>query len=153
MNIGVNISQMKVISHRGNLNGANPARENTQQYIIDALIEGYDVEVDVWYQDGSYFLGHDAPNHKVDYCFLLHTGMWLHCKTVETLVELYKDIRLNVFFHEKDIAITSMGYLFTAPGLPLWKRSVAVMPEMSEGWDISDAYGVCTDYPLNYKRW
>ena len=42
---------MYLISHRGNVNGKNPDRENSPLYIKAALTLGYDVEVDVWYID------------------------------------------------------------------------------------------------------
>ena len=40
---------MKLIAHRGNIDGPNPERENSPEYIEEALKAGYDVEVDVWY--------------------------------------------------------------------------------------------------------
>jgi hypothetical protein len=49
---------MKFISHRGNLSGRNPESENSPSYINMALKLGYDVEVDVWYIDGKWYLGH-----------------------------------------------------------------------------------------------
>ena len=36
------------ISHRGNINGRNSEMENHPEYIMAALREGYDVEIDVW---------------------------------------------------------------------------------------------------------
>ena len=36
------------IAHRGNLKGPNQRFENEPSYIIEALKEGFDVEVDVW---------------------------------------------------------------------------------------------------------
>ncbi len=39
---------MFLISHRGNISGKLPERENTVDYIQEALGLGYDVEVDVW---------------------------------------------------------------------------------------------------------
>ena len=47
---------MKIISHRGNLNGENPNLENTKQYIDTAMNEGFDVEVDLWNIDNKYYL-------------------------------------------------------------------------------------------------
>ena len=60
---------MRLISHRGNLNGPNPERENHPDYIQDALWQRYDVEVDVWGIEGEYqmelWLGHDEPLYRV----------------------------------------------------------------------------------------
>ena len=41
---------MIFISHRGNLEGPNPERENNPDYISEALERVYSVEVDVWYE-------------------------------------------------------------------------------------------------------
>ena len=38
---------MIYISHRGNTNGKNPARENTKSYIDEAIAKGFDVEIDI----------------------------------------------------------------------------------------------------------
>jgi len=47
------------ISHRGNINGRIEEAENRPDYIEDTLRLGYDVEVDVWFLDGKFYLGHD----------------------------------------------------------------------------------------------
>ena len=41
---------MILISHRGNLKGINPQRENEPLYIVEALEKGFDVEIDVWWK-------------------------------------------------------------------------------------------------------
>ena len=38
---------MKIISHRGNVRGAIPDRENRPSYIDCAIGNGYDVEIDL----------------------------------------------------------------------------------------------------------
>ena len=40
---------MKLIAHRGNIDGAKPLDENNPEYIDTAISKGYDVEVDVYY--------------------------------------------------------------------------------------------------------
>ena len=45
---------MKLISHRGNINGKQLDLENDPKYIENAIKQGYDVEVDIWYTDGFY---------------------------------------------------------------------------------------------------
>ena len=62
--------KIKLISHRGNLNGVNPDRENSPSYIQKAIFAGYDVEIDVrWWNDGIW-LGHDTPDWEVPISFL-----------------------------------------------------------------------------------
>ena len=38
---------MILISHRGNVNGKLPNRENTISYIKEAIAKGFDVEIDI----------------------------------------------------------------------------------------------------------
>ena len=51
---------MLLIYHRGNLNGIQKKRENSQTYINEALSKGYYVELDVRFTDDKFFLGHDT---------------------------------------------------------------------------------------------
>ena len=61
---------MILISHRGNFKGRNPEKENHPDYIKDAIERGYHVEVDVWVNNGIFYLGHDEPQWRVDVDFL-----------------------------------------------------------------------------------
>jgi hypothetical protein len=50
---------MILISHRGNINGKQPNKENHSLYIFEAIKQGFQVEIDVWFIDGKFKLGHD----------------------------------------------------------------------------------------------
>jgi glycerophosphoryl diester phosphodiesterase len=77
---------MKIIAHRGNLKGPNPERENSPEYLLEAVEAGYDCEVDVWYDDNNQlYLGHDNPKYKVDHEFLNNKAFWCHAKNLEAL--------------------------------------------------------------------
>ena len=58
---------MKIISHRGNLNGPRERTSKQQENnpdIIDFVIKkGYDVEIDIRQINNNLFLGHDVPNY------------------------------------------------------------------------------------------
>ena len=60
---------MILISHRGNLNGKTDD-ENKPKYIEEALSQGFDVEVDVWYDNKQFYLGHDEPQYLIQKDFL-----------------------------------------------------------------------------------
>ena len=62
---------MILISHRGNINEVNLERENTQSYIQEAIDLGYDVEIDIRYIDGKFWLGHDESDYEVNLSWLL----------------------------------------------------------------------------------
>lgn len=65
---------MKIISHRGNLDGPTPDRENSPDFIKKALKSGYHVEIDLRIIDGKFWLGHDGPQYEVVSEFLHNPG-------------------------------------------------------------------------------
>ena len=152
-------SNMFLISHRGNIDGANSKNENSENYIYDALRLGYDCEVDVWYAQGEFFLGHDAPDYITSESFLKQDGLWLHAKTIDTLIKL-QEIGAHCFFIEDDFAtLTSKGFIWQSPtSLKLCKNTICVMPE-DQRWnsnanlklELSNAIGICSDFISSYK--
>lgn len=140
---------MKLIAHRGNLNGPKPDFENHPEYIQLALNYDYDVEIDVWYVD-DWYLGHDEPTYLVDYGFIQKDGLWLHAKNLDALYRLNKT-NLVYFWHQNDdFTLTSNGYIWTYPGKELTDNSICVI---KEDIVISDkTYGVCSDYISRYKK-
>ena len=142
---------MKIISHRGNIDGLNSRTENNPDHIGEILFK-YDCEIDVWYGDG-WFLGHDNPVHRIDYNFLFQNGLWVHTKNIAALDLLRKEESINYFWHESDkYTLTSHKYIWAYPGeYSKSDRSIAVMPEL-HNTDITNFYGICTDYALRYEN-
>ena len=146
---------MLLISHRGNIDGKNPDRENHPKYILKALDAGYNVEVDIWYTDHGWLLGHDEPKYPApdtffkDVC-LLET--WFHAKNGEAFQRLLNIPIIHCFFHDKDeYALTSHGYVWVYPGAVLLKNSICVLPEQKYNGNLKECAGICSDYPENYK--
>ena len=139
---------MKLIAHRGNFNGRNKNRENTLEYIFEAIQVGFDVEVDIWSVNDEFYLGHDEPIYKItEYEMnLISLKCWYHAKNYKALERLM-DRYDNVFFHNADdYTITSRGYIWSYTGKNVGKLGVVVMPELTPGFEIpSDAYGICSD--------
>ena len=148
---------MIYISHRGNINGRFEDWENKPEYIDDALQTGFDVEIDIWYIDGMWWLGHDGPQYKIDFEWLdsRSSRLWVHCKNkqaVEYFIENdYESANINYFWHEEDtMTLTSFNYVWVYPGKQQIKKSIAVMPEINND-DISKCSGICSDYIQKYK--
>ncbi len=150
-------SKQILISHRGNISEPNPEKENHPDYIMEALNQDYEVEVDIWMIDGKFILGHDKPQYEVDRNFLVRWKdiMWQHAKNIEALVALTNDASefCNCFFHHTDdYTLTPNAWIWTYPGKKIISsNSVAVLPESVDNWDISLAGGICTDYPVKYE--
>ena len=140
-----------LISHRGNINGPNADKENHPDYIIQALQLGYNVEIDVWYTNNNWYLGHDNPVFEIKFDFLNNDKLWLHAKNGDAFNILLQYNNINVFWHtNEDWILTSKGYIWTYPNKTLYPKSICVMPEVGYSGDISNCIGICSDYILNY---
>lgn len=145
---------MILISHRGNINGKNIPLENNPDYIKDAIHLGYDVEVDIWYSNNTFWLGHDNPEYQIGLYFLLENSdkLWCHAKNIEAIVEMKKEKNINCFWHQKDdITLTSKGYIWAYPGKQPIKNSIAVLPEIYQD-NLDVCKGICSDHIINYKN-
>ena len=146
---------MHFISHRGNLTGPEKKSENNPSYVDNALDKGFDVEIDVWFKDNKFYLGHDDPIHETNIDFLNKKNIWAHAKNIEALNELIK-LNIHCYWHQSDdVVLTSKGFLWTFPGKTLTNNSIEVLPEVNtkiiEDIKISNCAGVCSDYIENIK--
>lgn len=140
-----------IISHRGNLAGRIPERENTLDYIDEAIEAGFDVEIDLWFHEGKFFLGHDGPDTEVQLQHLIDRvfALWVHAKNLDVVTHLLQT-ELHWFWHDKDVmTLTSEGIPWAQPGQFV---PGGITVEFSRK-DIPEyALGVCTDNPIDYKN-
>lgn len=127
---------MILISHRGNLDSKNPDRENSPLYLLEARSKGYDVECDIRYICGNYYLGHDRPQYPLD---LNETDehWWFHAKDGTTLRQALKD-NLHVFYDDSpntNYCLTSKNYIWHHDGHGLIYVT-----------DKDGIIGMCSDY-------
>ena len=64
---------MKLIAHRGNINGRDLSTENTPDQITACIKQGYDVEVDIRYDNGKLLAHCDKKYENID-IFVLVTA-------------------------------------------------------------------------------
>jgi len=162
---------MKLISHRGNIKGPNPKKENSPGYILEAIKLGYEVEVDIWYIDKKWYFGHDEPIYEVNLEQYLKyfDKIWFHCKNLE----IYSGFLISknfivsgsehthslddgkkFFWHQNDdFALTSNNKIWTYPGKELCDFSICVLPEQANytNEELKICYGICSDYIEKYK--
>jgi len=152
---------MKIISHRGNLEGPSLDTENSPAQIEKCIELGFECEVDLRIHNGEPYLGHYNAQYPVTIDWLLSKSnvLWIHCKDSESLSFLKKEGQnLNYFWHENDtITLTSKNYIWAYPGKQPIMGSIAVMQELNNlplfhnsdnMIDIGDykCYGICSDY-------
>lgn len=140
---------MVFIAHRGNIDGPNPAEENKPEYLLRALSNGFDVELDAWLDPttGQWALGHDGPVYPVNYDFLLTPGFWIHSKNGAALQAMVQDPRIHCFSHDKDdYTLTSRGFIWAYPDVTLaGTNCIAVMYSNPERILDQDIGGICHD--------
>jgi hypothetical protein len=151
---------MELISHRGNLDGPDPSKENNPKYIVQAIDLGYSVEIDLRMHDKKIMLGHDIAQYEIGINFLEQyaSRLWIHCKDKESLEFAMNHTNNNFFWHDTDdYTMTSWKYVWAYPGKePVGKFCVMVMPELH--WKIEEivnfkTYGVCSDYVETLKNY
>lgn len=151
---------VKIIAHRGNLSGPNPLKENSPDYIEEALSEGFDVEIDLWVKDEQCYLGHDNPQYFVTMEWLekYKDVLWIHCKHGEALEKISSSsVEFNYFYHECDrYTLTSKGIGWVLVGQIPFTKAVIVLPESIDFYRfnpgyIERSYGICTDKPFFYR--
>jgi hypothetical protein len=143
---------MRLISHRGNINGVNSLNENSQEYINSAVKHGFDVEIDVWLIDRQWKLGHDEPQYDTNIFFLQNPFFWCHAKNKEAFFELQKYKNINSFWHDKDLyTLTSKGNIWCNINVPLLENSICVIPEKGINGDITKCSGICSDFIIQYR--
>lgn len=137
---------MILISHRGNICGRSIDRENTPDYIDEAIDKGFDVEIDIWVNGSDIYLGHDGPETKICINFLRarESRLWCHAKSLESL-EFLLTHGFHTFFHDRDeYTLTSKGYIWAHPKSKFSNMTICVM-----GTPTPNCLGWCSDYVEN----
>ena len=144
---------MKIISHRGNINGPVAEKENRPSYIDSAIQLGYDVEVDLRIIDNDFWLGHDEPQYKIELSWmrLRKDNIWFHCKDINSALVLAKlDQGFQYFCHSQEPYVcTSHKYLWIHD-LTGKINDKCIIPLISkediEKYNNDIPYGICTDF-------
>lgn len=146
---------MIIISHRGNILGKNLNRENTPDYIDEAIKLKLTVEVDIRYINNNFYLGHDNAKVKISYKWLFNrrNKLLIHCKNLQSLYLLKKNF--HTFYHSNDDFVLTSKNLIWQHNLRFQITSRSIIPIFSKvklinylnSSKILYPYGICTDWP------
>lgn len=140
---------MKIISHRGNLEGRKKDLENNPIQIKKTLSIGFEVEIDVWFYDNTFYLGHDEPKYKIFKKFLFDSRLWCHAKNKEAFDKML-ELKIHCFWHKKDeYTLTSKGIPWCFPSNYLSKGITVIFDKKTI--PPKNIGGICTDYPVYYS--
>lgn len=144
---------MKIISHRGNINGIVLDKENKPSYLDCAIQSGYEVETDIRYIKNEYWLGHDAPDYKINESWILNRieHIWFHCKDLSSSIQLKKlNKNIKYFCHTQDPYVLTSTNNFWVHDLNLNLDENCIIPLLDEksivNFSNKIVYAVCTDY-------
>jgi hypothetical protein len=148
---------MKLISHRGNMVGINPNRENCPSYIDTAISAGYDVEIDIRYINGKFYLGHDTPDYEISENWInkRKNKLWIHCKNLEAATVFSKMDDIIFFCHTADTYVLTSNKYIWVHDLEMNLNNKCIIPLLDKN-DISKhnssiVYAVCSDY-INFAE-
>ena len=154
---------MLLIAHRGNLHGPNSLRENTLDYIKEAIDAGFLVEVDVFKVDSKIYLGHElnmTDSNEISEVELrkLKKVAWFHAKNKDALDYLMLN-GFHCFWHDKDaFTFTNRGFLWSHCYFALESDyGIICLPELMGITkefiveQLLNCRGVCSDYISHYK--
>jgi hypothetical protein len=150
---------MILISHRGNYNGINPDRENKPSYIDTTLSMGYDVEVDIRFIDGNFYLGHDTPDTLINEKWILERkdNIWFHCKDLYS-AQVFKEMNCDIkyFCHTSDsFVLCSTGHIWVHDlSLNLDKNCIIPLLDLESvnSKFNNNVYAICSDYIKQCKK-
>ena len=137
---------IKLISHIVNLDG--PQEQDNVISQLEEVAKTMLVEVDVWYLDHGWYLGHDGPERAVSFDFISNPNFILHAKNLNALYKL-TGTNLHYFWHqEDDFTLTSKQLIWTYPRKEVTPRSIVVCQTAEEAIEYSkkELWGICTDY-------
>lgn len=144
---------MLLISHRGNVFGRNPERENSLHYIDEAINKCFLVEVDLWVDHlGFVYLQHDMPNSKdTPICPLAllerKDNLLVHAKNYDA-ANLCEELDLHWFTHWNEPSVkTSKEWKILHSNSKIEKNAIAMLPEtrgLSKDF-LKDCLGICSD--------
>jgi hypothetical protein len=139
---------MIFIAHRGNIDGADPKLENTQEYLSAAVEAGHGVEVDIQWNRGMLYYGHDNPQEVIDEKFITQRDVFCHAKNIEAIPALMK-MGCNVFVHNTDPCVyTSRGQIWCYPGVHVMSDRAIWLDLHNEPLPDNvpkEIYGICGD--------
>ena len=155
------------IAHRGNINGINTLKENSPDYVNEALSQGYDVLVDVWFVKSKWYLGNNYPQYNIKLDFLRNKKIWCHAKNIDALEEMlkyncyYEEIigeyakpGIHCFWHQVDsYAITSRGFIMTYLHNKSIDNAICILldDDIEINTNLKNFKGVCSNYIEKYN--
>ena len=149
---------MMLISHRGNINSINPERENTQEYIDEAINSGYHVEIDLYCHKDKLWLGHDTPDTTVQSQWLVDRTdkLFVHAKNHTALEYFLYNTNIPVFYHtiESHVLIGNTSLIWSHDLDEATSNSIIPLlsaKDFEKRCNFKHVYGICSDFVGDFR--
>jgi hypothetical protein len=131
---------MILISNYGNINGIE-IKQNTPDYVENAIRMGYHCRIDVLYSDQLYINNHPIT---LDFILKYHKKLWICCLNIEALKYLLEFECFHIWY--KDEMLTNYGYIWGSPIST--KKAIYVINsiESLQNIQINCGHAICSDY-------
>lgn len=139
------------IAHRALVNGPDKRLENDIATIVHRCSNGLYSEIDIWYVNSKWYIGHDSPEEEIALEYLISPYLFIHAKNVDAFHELQiisnsHGLNLRIFYHtEEHYALTTRGETIIYPGLPEKDGWLYMMPERTK-LTLQSSGMICSDY-------
>lgn len=156
---------MRIVSHRGNVRG--PGSQCERIHVEEALLSGYDVELDVRFSTWRLYVGHDEPLYELPRDWIrsdIAERLWFHAKD-ERAQQALSTVGHHVFMHEDEpnafvvpeglmwIHPRCNGNLLDLPMADCILLDVAGHPRLNKTVLTTLPYAICTDWCDEWRRW
>lgn len=150
-------------SSKGNIKNIDASRENSPDYIEEAIKAGYKVQIDIrLMSDNNFWLGEEEAKYKIEDSFLIKNAknLLIHCRNISSIYTIQEievqSKNLNYFFHATDnVAITSKKMIAIFYGKkPIGENSIVMFPEENDFQknELIKSSAICSNSIEFYKK-
>ena len=142
---------MLYISNKGNLSGKDPKKENTVEYLLEAVQAGYCIKTDLWVIKGRLVTGTDFPAHGINLEKFEKDKLLIQARNLPALLFLLEN-GYHCFCRESDdIVLTNKNFVLSFNN-SLIPKCIVMNPEENIVSDWNNYLGLCSDFISGYMQ-
>jgi len=142
---------MLYISNKGNISGRDPKKENTVEYLLQAVQDGYCIKTDLWVIKGRLVTGNDFPANGIILDRFEKDKLLIQARNLPALLFLLEN-GYHCFWRESDdIVLTNKNFVLSFNN-SLIPKCIVMNPEKNIISDWSNYLGLCSDFISGYVQ-
>jgi len=142
---------MLYISNKGNISGRDPKKENTVEYLLQAVQDGYCIKTDLWVIKGRLVTGNDFPANGIILDRFEKDKLLIQARNLPALLFLLEN-GYHCFWRESDdIVLTNKNFVLSFNN-SLIPKCIVMNPEKNIISEWSNYLGLCSDFISGYVQ-